>query len=162
MEPPMDFQVGPDGQPPRFDGAAWVSQDGRHFWNGAAWQPIKKPRSRVSGLVIVLALFILAGLAFTAYKVLSPKPFEGNGVSNTKIDSRTEIEFDYKRATTCANLTFEYRFYDTSGKQVDVFHDLKGGRVVGGISVHYDITGDPKEPIDSRAARFVADATCND
>jgi hypothetical protein len=158
----MDFQVGPDGQPPRFDGAAWVSHDGRHFWNGAAWQPIARPRSRVSGLVIVLAIFVLGGLAFTAYKVLSPKPFEGDGVSNTKIDSRTEIEFDYRRASTCNNLTFEYRFYDTSSKQVDIFHDLKGGRVLGGVTVHYDIRGDSAQPIDSRAVRFVADATCND
>jgi hypothetical protein len=83
-------------------------------------------------------------------------------VSNSKIDSRTEIEFDYRRASTCSNLTFEYRFYDSGGKQIDVFHDLKGDRVAGGVTVHYDITGDPTQPIDSHAVRFVADATCHD
>src|SRR5258708_34898773 len=103
----MDFQVGPDGQPPRFDGAAWVSQDGRHFWNGAAWQPIKKPRTRISGLVIALAVLVVAGVAFIAYAVLSPKPFEGEGVSNARIDSSTEIEVDYRRGTTWRELTSE-------------------------------------------------------
>jgi hypothetical protein len=161
-EPTVDAQVGPDGRPPRFDGAAWVSQDGRYFWNGAAWQPISRPRFRLSGLVVVLAIFVVAGLGFTIYKVLSPKPFEGDGVSNARIDSRTEIEFDYRRSSTCSNLTFVYRFFDSADKQVDIFHDLKGGRVAGGVTVHYDITGDPAQPIDSRAARFVADATCHD
>src|SRR5450759_263801 len=98
----MDFQVGPDGQPPRFDGAAWVSQDGRHFWNGGAWQPMKKPRTRISGLVIALGVLIVAGVAYILFAELSPKPFEGDGVSNARIDSSTEIEFDYIRSTTCS------------------------------------------------------------
>lgn len=161
MESRMDFQLGPDGQPPRFDGAAWVSQDGKYFWGGAAWQPIKQPHSRVSGLVIVLGVFILAGLAFTAYKVLTPQPFAGDGVSNAKIDSRTEIEFDYRRASSCANLTFQYRFYDGGSNEVDTFHDPTGYPVTGGVTNHVDRTTDPSQPIDSRATRFVADATCN-
>ena len=117
----MDFQVGPDGQPPRFDGAAWVSQDGRHFWNGGAWQPIKKPRTRISGLVVALAVLIVAGVAFIVYAVFSPKPFEGDGVSNARIDSSTEIEFDYLRSQTCKNLMFEYRFFDRGSNEVDTF-----------------------------------------
>jgi hypothetical protein len=157
----MDAQVGPDGQPPRFDGAAWVSQDGRYFWNGAAWQPIAKPRTRISGLVVVLAIVIVAGIGFIAFKFLTPKPFEGDGVSNAKIDSKTEIEFDYRRSATCSNLTFEYRFFDSASKQVDIFHDLKGGQVDGGVNTHFDIKTNPAEPIDSRAVRFVAAATCN-
>ncbi len=157
----MDFQVGPDGQPPRFDGAAWVSQDGKHFWNSGAWQPIKKPRTRISGLVVALALLIVAGVAFIVYAVLSPKPFEGEGVSNARIDSTTEIEFDYRRATTCSSLAFEYRFFDRGNNEIDTFHDVTGGIVTGGVTHHFDIRTDPSQPIDSRATRFVADATCN-
>jgi hypothetical protein len=156
----MDFEVGPDGQPPRFDGAAWVSQDGRHFWNGGAWQPIKKPRARASGLVIALGVLIVAGVGYIAFAMLSPKPFEGEGVSNAKIDSSTEIEFDYIRGTTCSNLAFVYRFYDRGGHQVDIFHDVKGDLVTAGHIHHFDSHTDPTQPIDSRAYRFVADATC--
>jgi hypothetical protein len=157
----MDFQVGPDGQPPRFDGAAWVSQDGKYFWNGGGWQPIKKPRTRISGLVIALGVLIVAGGAFIVYAVLSPKPFEGEGVSNARIDSTTEIEFDYRRSTTCSNLQFEYRFFDDGSNEVDTFHDITGGVVSGGVTHHFDIRTDPSQPIDSRATRLVADATCN-
>jgi len=157
----MDFQVGPDGKPPRFDGAAWVSEDGRHFWSGGAWQPMKKPRTRISGLVVALAVLVVAGLAFIVYAVFSPKPFAGDGVSNTRIDSSTEIEFDYRRSSTCSKLTFEYRFYDRGSNEVDTFHDVQGGIVMGGVTHHFDITTDPSQPIDSRATRFVADATCN-
>jgi len=157
----MDFQVGPDGQPPRFDGAAWVSQDGKHFWNGGAWQPIKKPRTRISGLVVALAVLVVAGVAFILYSVFSPKPFEGDGVSNARIDSSTEIEFDYIRSTTCSNLTFEYRFFDSGSNEVDTFHDVNGDIVTGGVIHHFDSKVDPSQPIDSRATRFVADATCN-
>ena len=157
----MDFQVGPDGQPPRFDGAVWVSQDGKHFWNGGGWQPIKKPRTRISGLVIALAVLIVAGVAFIVYAVLSPKPFEGEGVSNARIDSTTEIEFDYRRSTTCSKLQFEYRFFDGGSNEVDTFHDITGSVVSGGVTHHFDIRTDPSQPIDPRATRFVADATCN-
>jgi hypothetical protein len=157
----MSFQVGPDGQPPEFDGAAWVSRDGKHFWNGAAWQPINKPGPRVSGLVLALGVLIVAGVAFTIYEVFSPKPSAGDGVSNARIDSRTEIEFDYRRSTTCSNLTFEYRFYDGGSNEVDTFHDPNGYAVTGGVTHHVDRTTDASQPIDSRATRFVADATCN-
>jgi hypothetical protein len=154
--------IGPDGQPSRFDGAAWVSQDGRHFWNGAAWQPFARPSRRPSGLVIVLGIVVVAIVGYIAYSALSPKPFQGDGVSSAKIDSRTEIEFDYYRGSTCSHLTFEYKFFDSSGQEVDVFHDLTGGRVEGGVTHHYDITGDASQPIASSAVRFEADATCHD
>ncbi len=58
-EPTMDAQIRPDGQPPRFDGAAWVSQDGRHFWNGSGWQPVARPSFKPSGLFIGLALVVV-------------------------------------------------------------------------------------------------------
>ncbi len=157
----MSAEIGPDGQPPRFDGAAWVSQDGRYFWNGVAWQPIARPGFRPSGLVIGLAIVVVAIGAVGIYVALKPHPFEGEGVSNAKIDSPTEIEFDYRRGSSCANLTFEYKFFDSSGKQVDDLADTKGDAVDGGRDYHFDIKASPGEPaIDSRAVRFEADATC--
>lgn len=155
--------MGPDGQPARFDGAAWVSQDGRYFWNGAAWQPIKKPGFRPSGLVVVLGVFVLAVVGLFVFTRLS-QPFEGEFVSNTKIDSPTQIEFDYSPGTSCNNLTFEYRFYDRSGTQVQVLSDTKGSRVdaVGGrIVTHFTISLEP-EAISSNAVRFEAIAACHD
>jgi hypothetical protein len=158
----MSAEVGPDGQPPRFDGAAWVSQDGRYWWNGAAWQPVAHPRGfRPSVLLIVLAVLIFGAVGYIAFSLLH-QPFAGEGVSNAKIDSSTEIEFDYRRGSTCTNLTFQYNFFDGNGKQVDVFHDSTGGRVDGGVLTHFDIKGDASQPIDSRAVRFEADATCHD
>jgi hypothetical protein len=157
----MGFQIGPDGKPPQFDGTVWVSEDGTHFWNGGAWQPINQARSRISGLVVVLGVLVVAGVAFILYSLFSPKPFAGDGVSNARIDSRTEIEFDYRRSTTCSNLTFEYRFFDGVSNEVDTFHDPNGYAVTGGVTHHVDRTTDPSQPIDSRATRFVADATCN-
>jgi hypothetical protein len=161
-EPAMSAEVGPDGRPPRFDGAAWVSQDGRYWWNGAAWQPVAKPRGfRPSGLLILLAVFIFGAVGYVAFNLLH-QPFAGEGVSNAKIDSPTEIEFDYRRASTCNDLTFQYDFFDKSGNHVDVFHDLTGGRVDGGVLNHFDIKGDASQPIASSAVRFEANATCHD
>lgn len=93
--------------------------------------------------------------------MLIPEPFEGEGVSNAKIDSSTEIEFDYIRSTTCSNLAFVHRFYDRGGSQVDTFHDVKGDVVTAGVIHHFDSHTHPTQPIGSRAYRFVADATCN-
>jgi hypothetical protein len=160
-EPAMSAEVGPDGQPPRFDGAAWVAQDGRYWWNGAAWQPVAKKGFRPSALLIVLAVFIFGAVGYIAFNLLH-QTFAGEGVSNAKIDSSTEIEFDYRRASTCNNLTFQYNFFDRGGKQVDVFHDTTGGKVDGGVLTHFDIKGDASQPIASNAARFEANATCND
>jgi hypothetical protein len=155
-------EVGPDGQPPRFDGAAWVSQDGKYWWNGAAWQPVARSRTfRPSVFLIVLAVLIFGAVGYVALNALH-QPYAGEGVSNAKIDSRTEIEFDYRRGSTCNNLTFQYNFFDGNGKQVDTFDDVKGGPVDGGVRTHFDIKGDASQPIDSRAVRFEANATCHD
>ena len=161
-EPAMAAEIGPDGQPPRFDGAAWVSQDGRYWWNGAAWQPVARPRGfRPSVLLILLAVFIFGAVGYIAYSLLH-QPYAGEGVSNAKIDSSTEIEFDYRRGSTCNDLTFQYNFFDGGGKQVDTLEDVKGGRVDGGVLTHFDIKGDPSSAIVSSAVRFEANATCHD
>jgi hypothetical protein len=161
----MSAEIGPDGQPPRFDGAAWVSQDGRYWWNGVAWQPVAKPRGfRPSILVVVLAVFIFGAVGYIGFNLVRQfhQPYAGEGVSNAKIDSSTEIEFDYRRGSTCNDLTFQYDFYDQNSSHVDVFHDITGGKVDGGVTTHFDIKGDASQPIDSRAVRFEATATCHD
>jgi len=112
-------------------------------------------------LLILLAVFIFGAVGYIAFNLLH-QPFAGEGVSNAKIDSRTEIEFDYRRGSTCNDLTFQYNFFDSGSKQVDVFHDTTGGRVDGGVLTHFDIKGDASQPIDSRAVRFEAIAACND
>lgn len=158
----MATELGPDGQPPRFNGTAWVSQDGRWLWNGAAWQPHVRGGFRPSPTVIGLAIAVLVIAGFFAYKALKPNPYEGVGVSNGKIDSSTEIEFDYRRDSSCSNLVFEYKFYDSNGVLVDDFTDTSGSAVDGGTTYHFDIKANAGEPpIDSRAVRFEADATCS-
>jgi hypothetical protein len=165
-EPAVEATIGPDGQPSRFDGAAWVSHDGRYFWNGAAWQPIARPSRRPSGLVIVLGVVVVAIGGFILFNALT-RPWEGEGVSNARIDSRTAIEFDYQRASHCNNLTFVYKFFDSRGNQVQVLSDTKGSPVDGsarffGKTYHVTVSFNPQQPISSSAMRFEADATCHD
>jgi hypothetical protein len=162
----VDSQIaGPDGRPAVFDGAAWVSQDRRYWWNGAAWQPIKKPGFRPSGLVIVLGLFVAGAAAVILYSALT-RPFEGEGVSNAKIDSSTQIEFDYHASTSCSKLTFDYKFFDSGGHQVDSLSDSNAHAVNGNTDYHFTISGGSgavggSVTIDPRATRFEADAICN-
>ena len=162
----MDSQVaGPDGRPAVFDGAAWISQDRRHWWNGAAWQPIKRPGFRPSGLVIVLGLLIVGIAVFIVYSNLT-RPFEGDDVTNAKIDSPSQIEFDYRASQSCSNLTFNYKFFDGSGHQVDTLSDANGHAVSGGADYHFTITGTQGVvggtiTIDLRATRFEADSVCS-
>src|SRR5260370_30278177 len=93
-EPTMAAEVGPDGQPPRFDGAAWVSQDGKYFWNGAAWQKIKRPRFRppIAITVIVVLVVVVAGFVAKSIPQPAPPPY---GVTNGKIKNATQFEFVY-------------------------------------------------------------------
>ena len=85
----MSAVFGPDGRPAQFDGTAWVSADGTHFWNGAAWQPIGRPKARRSGLVIVLAIFVAGVVLFGGYRLFQrvTTPYAGDGVSNAQMDS---------------------------------------------------------------------------
>jgi hypothetical protein len=162
----VSFQVGPDGQPSRFDGNAYVSQDGRYWWNGAVWQQFKVSRGPSLFFIGLLAIVVAIVVFIVATKLT--QPWEGEGVSNTKIDSRTRIEFDYHRSSTCSNLTFSYKFFDSSGKQVDVFSDMKSSRVEGSsnrlfsTTYHFTIDLDPQQPMNPSAARFAVDNYCHD
>jgi len=154
----MAEMIGPDGRQPVFDGAAWVSQDGRYWWNGAGWQLNQKRRFRppIAVTLIVVAFLALAGFVISKIPQPPPDPY---GVSNAKIDSSTQFEFDYRRPTACKDLTFDYLFYDAGSHQVDEFADEKHSQVSADRTVHFTIytfTG-----IASNAVRFVATPTCN-
>jgi len=154
----MSGMMGPDGKPATFDGTAWVSEDGRYWRNGAAWQPFKRRGFQPPIAVTAIVLLVLAGAWFVLHN-LPKAPPEKYGVTNAKIDSSTEFEFDYRRSATCDDLTFDYLFYDKSGHQVDHFQGEKHNKVVANETVHFDVIG--FEAIDARAVRFDAIPTCH-
>lgn len=156
----MSAMVGPDGQPPTFDGAAWVSQDGRYWWNGAAWQPIKRKGFQPPYAVIVIVVVVLAGAWFVLQHLPQPAQPQ-NGVSNAKIDSPTQFEFDYRRSTSCNDLTFAYTFYDGGGHVVGRYPDQLHNKMIGGRTYHVTVDASGVS-IDSHAVRFDAVATCHD
>ncbi len=160
-EPAMAVELGPDGRPPRFDGAAWVSQDGKYFWNGAAWQRIKRQRFRppIAVTVIVVVVVVLAGYVAKSIPQPAPPPY---GVTNGKINNSTQFEFDYRRSTTCNNLTFDYMFFDKGGTQVNTFAGQQTNKVLANNNYHFTINLFFGLAIDPKAVRFTANPTCHD
>lgn len=158
----MDAMLGPDGQPSRFDGAAWVSADGRYWWNGAAWQPIRRSRGLRLPIALPAIILVLAiGAWFVVTKVL---PAPGGtvvqlGVSNPRIDDPGKVELDYARADTCADLTFELVFHDKSGQPVADYVSDSYHHVTGGVEHHYVLY--TYQSIPATAVRFDAVATCH-
>jgi hypothetical protein len=160
-EPAVAAVIGPDGRPPRLEGSVWVSQDGRHFWNGVAWQPTGRPGFRPSPPLIAIAIAVVLVAGFAVFTLVM-RSFQGEGVSNERIVSSSEIRFDYRRVSTCNDLTFEYRFFDLFGRQVGDIRDFTSRPIEGGVTAYLNISMDPSQPIDSSAVRFEADATCHD
>jgi hypothetical protein len=153
--------IGPDGMPPRFDGAAWISRDGRYWWNGTAWQAIVARRPP-SYALIGMVIGIIALIAFVIIEF--PRPIVDTttyGAYNAKIDSQTRIEFDYRAQDSCNNLTFIYTFYDGSGIKVSEFQDEQPSHVTAGQSYHFTIDANAGQTIDPTATRFTATPTCN-
>ncbi len=162
MAPAMDAMIGPDGEPPVFDGAAWLSQDGRYWWNGAAWQPIKRPGFRPPIALAAIILIVLAGAWFVFAKVLPSTPSGAVvlGVTHAKIDSSTQVELDYARSTDCKDLTFEFVFYDKANNDVGDYVSDEHKYVSGGETHHYVFY--TYEAIPASAVRFDAIANCHD
>ena len=157
----MGLMMGPDGQPATFTGSAWVSRDGRYWWNGSAWMPSKTSVGwRPSLGQIFMAVAVLIG-AFVVWKVVIPDIFPPDvqyGVTNTKIDSSTQVEFDYIRATACNELSFRAVFYDANDNQVRVFDDSTINSVPSNQQVHFTLKITPALP--SSAVRFDALPAC--
>jgi len=150
--------IGPDGRPPVFDGAAWVSSDRRYWWNGAAWQPIKKPGFRPPIAVTLIVIVVVVAGVYAALKLPKPPP-PAYGVTNAKIDSSTQFEFDYRRPTPCTDLSFDYVFFDGGGQKVDNFADEKHESMPANRTIHFTIY--TLQAIDSHAKRFDATPTCH-
>ncbi|HET9410256.1 MAG TPA: hypothetical protein VFO75_00095 [Candidatus Dormibacteraeota bacterium] len=158
----MSEMIGPDGQPPTFTGAAWVSKDGRYWWNGIAWQPIVAKRGP-NWAMIGIAVAIVAVIAYVV--IAYPRPIVDTtayGASNATIDSSTQIEFDYRAQDSCNNLTFVYTFYNAQGIKVGEFQDEQPSHVTAGHSYHFTITAAGGDQIDPSATRFTATPTCHD
>jgi len=150
--------IGPDGRPPTFDGAAWISQDGKHWWNGVAWQPIVSKRGPNYALILVV-VGIIALIAFVV--IAYPRPIIDTrtyGATNATIDSLTQVEFDYRAQDSCSNLTFVYTFYDAQGIKVSEFQDEQARQVTAGQGYHFTIS---TPPIDPTATRFTATPICH-
>lgn len=154
----MSSLVGPDGRPPRLEGSTWMSANGRYRWNGVDWQPVAA-RMQVpygwimGGLVVVAAAFLVWNFVLP---VLYPPLM---GVTNQKIDSPTQVEFDYARDTPCGELTFRAVFYDGADNEVQVFDDSTISSVPAYKTVHFTLTISP--PLPSTAVRFDADPACH-
>jgi len=154
----MSDMIGPDGRPPVFDGAAWVSQDRRYWWNGAAWLRIKRRGFRPPIAMTLIVVAFLGGVWYLLHDVF-PTPPTPYGVTNMKIDSSTLFEFDYRSRTSCKDLTFEYVFLDQQGQPVDRFADEKHNAVLADVTNHFTIYSFAS--VDSNAVRFVATPTCH-
>ena len=154
--------VGPDGNPSTFDGAAWVSQDGRYWWNGAAWQPVKVRGSFQPPIALAAVIIaVLAGAWFLFTRVIppsTPSPVV-MGVTNGKIDSSMQIEFDYARSTACGELNFQIVFYDKASRSVGDYVSEYVNGVSAGVEHHYVFR--TRDTIPSSATRFVATPACN-
>lgn len=160
----MDVITGPDGRPATFDGAAWISADRMYWWNGGAWEPLKRRRGfRPNWFVIGMALLLVAaGVIFVSkvqYDAAHP-PVVPLGVTNAKIDSPSQVEFDYAQKTACNGLTFKGVFYDKNGKTVQVFDASSVTHVPANQVVHMTFHVTP--PLPATAVRFDAIPTCHD
>lgn len=155
----LSEQVDPSGRRPTWDGAAWVSQDGKYWWNGTVWQPIVRQR-RVPWGVIGFVVVILAVGAFVVHQfprqIIDTNHY---GASNATIDGPTQIEFDYLAQDSCNSLTFIYDFYNAQGIKVGELPDTLARQVTAGQSYHFTV--DLTDPIDASATRFTATPNCN-
>jgi hypothetical protein len=156
----VDEIMGPDGRPAHFNGAAWISSDGAYWWNGANWQRfVVRRRFRINGFVVVMLLLCAGVASYLIYQYTHQPPAVAQGVYNTNIVSSTEIQYDYQRATSCTDVTFEYLFFDKGGVKVEDFlgdghHNVQAMQV---YHVHVTLT----TALPSSAVRFTAVAACH-
>ena len=155
----MNAMIAPDGKPATFNGQAWISQDGKYWWNGAAWQRIGGRRGP-NFFVIGMGLVIVAAVSLVITGVIRPAPPPPvvMGVTNPKIDSSSQIELDYATPTTCKQLTFEIVFYDKTGRSLDTYVSDAKFNVTPNVTHHYIFT--TFDTILAAAVKLVATPTC--
>ena len=157
----MNVMVAPDGKPAQFNGQAWMSQDGKYWWNGAAWQRIGRrrgPNLFVIGMgVLIAAVVVLVVTGVIRPAPPPPTPKVVMGVTNPKIDSSTQIEFDYARSASCSQLRFEITFYDKAGHALDRY--LGTVNFVSARSTHHYVFH-TDHAIATGSVRFAVTPTC--
>jgi hypothetical protein len=151
----MSVPVGPPDQPPG------VEAPPPPVPPPAAVAPPARRRRSPAWILILVAVVVVAGVAFVIHGLPGPTDNTPYGVSNPKIDSSTQIEFDYRAKTSCNSLVFDYKFFNASGSQVDEFQDESQSQVTAGKSYHFTITASGQQ-IDSSSKTFTADPTCHD
>ena len=155
----LSEQIDPSGRRPTWDGAAWVSQDGKFWWNGTTWQPIVRKRQTPWGVigfvVVVLAIIAIVVVVFPR-KIIDTNHY---GATNATIDGPNQIEFDYVSQDSCNNLTFVYTFYNPQGIKVSEFKDSLPRQVNAGQSYHFTIA--LNDAIDPSASRFTVTPNCS-
>ena len=108
---------------------------------------------------IIVAVLVGAWFLFT--RVIPPvtTPPVVMGVTNAKIISSTQIEFDYARPTRCGELNFQIVFYDKPGRSVGDYVSEYVNGVSPSVEHHYVFR--TKDTIPSSAVRFVATPACS-
>ena len=157
-----DQLTDPNGRPPHFDGAAWVSEDGTYWWNGMSWQAIVRrrqvPWGIVGAVVAIVAVAVIVVIAFPR-QLIDTSTY---GATNAQIVSSGVIEFDYRAQDACNNLTFVYTFYNQQGIKVSEFEDQQSRQVNAGQTYHVSVAIGNGQQIDPSATRFTVTPTCHD
>ena len=151
--------VDPSGRRATFDGAAWVSQDGKFWWNGTTWQPIAAQRRRIPwgviGAVVVIMVIAAVVIHSVPRQLIDTNTY---GATNAKIDSPVMIEFDYMSQDSCSAMVFVYTFYNAEGIKVTEFQDPYARTVNAGQGYHFTVAA--SQPIDPSATRFTVTPNC--
>ena len=131
----------------------------RWWWDGTQWRPVAGAR-RNYRWVWSLGVLLVLGIGYAVFHNLAPT----QTISNTKIDSSTQIEFDYHASSNCNNLTFSYTFKDSSGNTVDTWNGESSHSVQSGHDYHITASADPQNgnAIASSATSFDVTPTCHD
>jgi hypothetical protein len=131
----------------------------RWWWDGTQWRPVAAARRNFRWAWSLIALVVLVvGYAVVHNTGSTPT------ISNAKIDSSTQIEFDYHAGSNCNNLTFTYTFKDSSGSTVDTWNGESSHSVQSGRDYHITASADPQngQAIASGATSFDVTPTCHD
>ena len=108
-----------------------------------------------------MGLVCIAILVFIGHGVYDAVPSgPAPGVTNARIDSLYQIEFDYARATPCHSVTFTYVFYDGSGNKLSTYKDASRADVPAHRTFH--VTVSLNAPLEPSASRFDALDACHD
>ena len=161
--PPPPERGQPPQQPQQQIPPGTVTADAagrRWWWDGTQWRPVVAARRNFRW---AWSLIVLVGVV-VGYAVIHNTGGTTQTISNTKIDSSTQIEFDYHASTNCNNLTFAYTFKDSSGSTVDTWNGESSHSVQSGRDYHITASADPQngKAIASGATSFDVTPTCHD